>query len=109
MSSVLGMERLANQEMNFERPPQETDKLYMAIGESDVIQVSHPQPIQATSVDDGEQEVDEPDYGLQLPRIHLGPMGGGRAVVKDQTLRHDFATHYGCLAFDYEFDPGKEW
>ena len=75
----------------------------MAIGETDVIQVSHPQPNRATSVDDGEPESEDAEV---LPRIHLGPIGGGRAVIRDQTLRQDFATHYGCLAFDYEFDPG---
>ncbi|XP_055327513.1 uncharacterized protein LOC129580836 isoform X2 [Paramacrobiotus metropolitanus] len=101
--------RLQNQEMNFARPPSETDKLYMGIGETDVIQVSHPQPIRATSVDDGEQEVDDMGSNKDTgPRVHLGPIGGGRAVVKDQILRQDFATHYGCLAFDYEFDPVLE-
>lgn len=104
-----GLERLAGQEnslMSFERPPAETDKLYMAIGETDVIQVSHPSN-RGTSVDDGEPEnVDE--HEPTLPRVHLGPIGGGRAVIKDQTLRQDFATHYGCLGFDYEFDPVLE-
>ncbi|OWA51013.1 hypothetical protein BV898_15515 [Hypsibius exemplaris] len=105
-----GMERLVGHEMmSFERPPQETDKLYMAIGETDVIQVSHPQPNRATSVDDGEPESEDVDgVNTALPRIHLGPIGGGRAVIRDQTLRQDFATHYGCLAFDYEFDPVLE-
>ncbi|KAK7083482.1 hypothetical protein SK128_024110 [Halocaridina rubra] len=38
----VGSAKLAAQEMDFSRPGEDTDKLYMSIGGSDVIEVSHP-------------------------------------------------------------------
>lgn len=42
---------LAAQEMSFQRPSADTDRLYMSIGGSDVIQVTHPAP------KDGQEDV----------------------------------------------------
>lgn len=42
----MGMDILNEQEADFERPPPTSDKLYMAIGEKDVIEVAHPTPSQ---------------------------------------------------------------
>lgn len=39
-----GNSKLLAQEMDFSRPDESTDKLYMSIGGSDVIEVSHPLP-----------------------------------------------------------------
>lgn len=39
-----GNAKLGEQEMDFSRPSESTDKLYMSIGGSDVIEVSHPLP-----------------------------------------------------------------
>ena len=39
-----GNTKLKEQEMDFSRPCESTDKLYMSIGGSDVIEVSHPLP-----------------------------------------------------------------
>ena len=36
--------------------------------------------------------------------IHLGPIAAGRQVSKDDQLRQDFATRFGILAFDTEYD-----
>jgi len=38
------MQILNEQEADFARPPASSDKLYMAIGEKDVIEVAHPTP-----------------------------------------------------------------
>jgi hypothetical protein len=40
----MGMQILNEQEADFARPPSSSDKLYMAIGEKDVIEVAHPMP-----------------------------------------------------------------
>ena len=37
------IERLAKEGVDFARPAEETDKLYMSLGGSDVIEVTHPQ------------------------------------------------------------------
>ena len=37
-----GQEHLQAQEVDFNRPPANTDRLYMNIGGSDVIEVGHP-------------------------------------------------------------------
>lgn len=36
--------------------------------------------------------------------IHLGPIAAGRQVCKDDQLRQDFASRFGILAFDTEYD-----
>ena len=36
------IEKLAKEGVNFSRPPEDTDKLYMSLGGSDVIEVTHP-------------------------------------------------------------------
>lgn len=36
------IEKLAKEGVNFSRPPDDTDKLYMSLGGSDVIEVTHP-------------------------------------------------------------------
>jgi hypothetical protein len=40
----MGLDILNEQEADFARPPSSSDKLYMAIGEKDVIEVAHPTP-----------------------------------------------------------------
>jgi len=39
-----GLKHLRDQETDFTRPPESSDKLYMTIGEKDVIEVAHPTP-----------------------------------------------------------------
>lgn len=36
--------------------------------------------------------------------VHLGPIAAGRQVSKDDQLRQDFASRFGILAFDTEYD-----
>ena len=38
------------------------------------------------------------------PKIHLSPVASGRQIVKSDQLRQLFATKYGALAFDSEYD-----
>lgn len=80
-------------ENDFTRPAANTDKLYMNIGNRDVIEVQHPQPQDST--DAGEEP---------LMRLHLGPIGSGYDLIKSDTLRTEFAKQHGLLATDVELN-----
>lgn len=76
-------------ESDFNRPAANSDKLFMSIGNNEVIEVSH--PIGTDSVD-----------GVPKSRLHLGPIGSGRDLVRNDDLRIQFAKKYGLLATDLE-------
>ncbi|KAH8256655.1 hypothetical protein KR026_010432 [Drosophila bipectinata] len=76
-------------ESDFNRPDSKTDKLFMNIGNNEVIEVAH--PIAADEVD-----------GVPRLRLHLGPIGSGRDLVRSDDLRTQFARKYGLLATDVE-------
>nr|CAD7258563.1 unnamed protein product [Timema shepardi] len=80
-------------EQDFNQPPPESDKLYMSIGERDLIEVAHPAPLEgATKRQEG------------CPRLYLAPIASGRAVAREDQLRQQFSSQFGTLAFDSEFD-----
>ncbi|XP_015123699.1 uncharacterized protein LOC107045831 isoform X4 [Diachasma alloeum] len=93
-----GLENLGNlqSQHDFQRPPDESDKLYMAIGERDIIEVEHPAAPQDTA------------KRTNCPKIHLAPVASGRIVSRDDQLRQIFASRFGCLAFDAEMDAVVE-
>ncbi|XP_072755547.1 uncharacterized protein [Anoplolepis gracilipes] len=94
-----GLENLINQsEHDFNAPPPESDKLYMAIGERDVIEVSHPTAPQ--------DSINKRTDGCS--RIHLAPVASGRQIARDDQLRQKFASRFGALAFDAEMDAVVE-
>ncbi|XP_026301623.1 uncharacterized protein LOC551214 isoform X2 [Apis mellifera] len=94
-----GLDNLTNQtEHDFKSPPPESDKLYMAIGERDVIEVAHP-----TAPSDA---IYKRINGC--PRIHLAPIASGRYIARDDQLRQKFAVRFGALAFDTEMDAVVE-
>ncbi|XP_064091192.1 uncharacterized protein LOC135204888 isoform X2 [Macrobrachium nipponense] len=93
-----GSAKLAEQEMDFSRPNEDTDKLYMSIGGSDVIEVSHP------VAPEGAEHVRIPNN----PRIHLGAIASGRCVVGNDQIRQDFASQLTVNAYDQEFDAVVE-
>lgn len=95
-----GMKELEGQEALFHRPSSDTDKLYMSLGGTDLIEVAHPLP------PDGIIAKKNPK--VSSPRIHFGAIGSGRYVVRDDTIRQEFAKLYGALAFDTEFDAVVE-
>ncbi|KAI8036190.1 hypothetical protein M5D96_011050 [Drosophila gunungcola] len=76
-------------EADFNRPDAKMDKLFMNIGNNEVIEVAH--PIAADEVD-----------GVTRLRLHLGPIGSGRDLVRSDELRTQFARKYGLLATDVE-------
>lgn len=80
-------------ENDFTRPAANTDKLYMNIGNRDLIEVAHPTPVDGENGD-----------GPVATRIHLGPIGSGRDLVKADQLRIEFAKQYGLLATDVEMN-----
>lgn len=89
-----GMKNLEDQEANFFRPSSETDRLYMSLGGKDVIEVAHPVAPDSCNVfrKDG------------LPRVHFGAIGSGRHIVRDDSMRQEFADKYDIIAMDHEFD-----
>ncbi|XP_067208714.1 uncharacterized protein [Linepithema humile] len=94
-----GLENLVNQsEHDFNAPPPDSDKLYMAIGERDVIEVSHPIAPQ--------DSINKRANGCS--RIHLAPVASGRQIARDDQLRQKFASRFGALAFDAEMDAVVE-
>lgn len=80
-------------ESDFTRPAANTDKLYMNIGNRDVIEVQHPQPQDTTDANE------KPSM-----RLHLGPIGSGYDLVKSDTLRTEFAKQHGLVATDVELN-----
>lgn len=94
-----GQEALKSElDNDFKRPSLETDKLYMCIGERDMIEVAHPapqDPILAKRMEG-------------LPRIHLGPVVSGRVVCRDDQLRQAFSQRCSAKAWDSEFDSVVE-
>ncbi|GAB1608339.1 uncharacterized protein LOC115212809 isoform X4 [Argonauta hians] len=93
-----GQKLLQGQEVHFMRPSSNTDRLYMNIGEDNVIEVEHPQPPEEIA------STFDPDK----PRVHFGVLGSGRPVVKSDAIRLDFAGKYNIKAFDTEFDQVLE-
>lgn len=93
-----GQQYLLGQEVDFQRPPPHTDRLFMNIGGNDVIEVGHPPvPEDLGAV-----------YQSGVPTLRRGPLGAGKPVVKEDSLRLDFAARYQCLSFDTEFDQVLE-
>lgn len=84
--------------LDFTRPPQSSDKLFMAIGEKDVIEVAHPAPPEHPTQKQRRME----------SRVHLGAIAGGRAVSKEDYVRQELAARLGILAYDSEFDAVLE-
>jgi nucleoside phosphorylase len=93
-----GLKDLQGQEVEFNRPPPDSDRLYMNIGGNDVIEVGHPHTPDEVKLwhRDGQ------------PVLRQGAIASGKPVVKDDGLRLDFAMRHGCVAFDTEFDQVLE-
>lgn len=81
-------------ENDFTRPAANTDKLYMNIGNGEVIEVQHPQPTESADVN-----------SLGQNRIHLGPIGSGKDSIRSESDRIEFARTHGLLATDVEMSP----
>lgn len=90
-----GLQLLQGQEASFTRPPQTTDRLYMNIGDNQVIEVQHPEAPEGLVRRDNS------------PTVHFGVMGAGRPV-RNELSRHDFASRYGIFCCDSEFDQVLE-
>lgn len=64
----------------------------MNIGNGEVIEVQHPQPTA--------DNFDGNSFGQN--RLHLGPIGSGKEIVRSESERIDFARTHGLLATDVE-------
>lgn len=81
---------LARTENDFRRPAANSDKLYMNIGNRDVIEVAHPLPQQPHAGDGAAN------------RIHLGPIGSSKDLGRSDQARTEFVQRYGLVATDLE-------
>ena len=88
-----GLDILHAEESSFHRPAIKTDKLYAEI-DGKLLQVEHPKAPYARE--------HQPD---NQPRVRYGPIGSGRYVARNQSLRMDFARKYGVCAYVQEVDP----
>lgn len=86
----------AQTEHDFRRPSENTDKLYMSIGDEGVIEVAHPMSADPIKKAEG------------TPRIHTGVIASGRAVCCNEHLRQAFSQQCSALAWDSEFDSVVE-
>eukprot|EP00096_Caligus_rogercresseyi_P011929 TRINITY_DN4847_c0_g1_i2.p1 TRINITY_DN4847_c0_g1~~TRINITY_DN4847_c0_g1_i2.p1 ORF type:complete len:281 (-),score=67.46 TRINITY_DN4847_c0_g1_i2:754-1596(-) len=96
--SALSELRNNGQGGGWERPDPETDKLYMSVGEGNLIEVGHPAPLNNCT--------DTRNNGN--PMVHLGPIAAGRKVAHNDVLRQLFANTRGALAYDSEVDAVVE-
>uniref|UniRef100_A0A6M2DFC6 Winged helix-turn-helix domain-containing protein n=1 Tax=Xenopsylla cheopis TaxID=163159 RepID=A0A6M2DFC6_XENCH len=86
------------EQQGFERPPADTDKLYMSIGERDVIEVEHPSDPNKLRAE-----------GLNQPRLHLGAVCCGRNAARgNEASRSQAIAKHGALAFDMDMDAVVE-
>ncbi|CAB3373765.1 Hypothetical predicted protein [Cloeon dipterum] len=93
----LGRNNESESSIDFTRPSEETDKLYMNIGPREVIEVAHPVPSEGANP------------RLEgCPRLHLGSVASGRYVVKDESCRQQFASKNEILAYDPELDAAVQ-
>lgn len=93
-----GHELLQGQQVSFNRPRPETDRLFMNIGGDDVIEMQHP----AIPADTPEHQ--RPGK----PMIRLGAIASGKPLVREDQLRLEFAARHQCIGTDTEFDQVLE-
>ena len=93
-----GQDLLQGQNVNFDRPPATSDRLYMNIGGNDVIEVGHPPAPENLGS----------EFKPGRPMMRFGTVGSGKPVVRDDQLRMDFAARHDCVAYDTEFDQVLE-
>ncbi|XP_050541740.1 uncharacterized protein LOC126905766 isoform X2 [Daktulosphaira vitifoliae] len=91
-----GLDRISQQKHDdshatkYNRPPEDSTKLRMCVGGTDLIEITHPIPKQK-----------EKNKG---PRLHVGPVGGGCSATYNDFIRQKFTMEYKLLAVDSEFD-----
>ena len=95
--SASGAILLRDQQVNFERPGPETDRLFMNLGGDDLIEVAHP-PVPP----------DAPAPRPGCPTIRFGAIASGKPILTGDQMRVDFAARHQCLAIDTEFDQVLE-
>ncbi|XP_041765251.1 uncharacterized protein LOC121589986 isoform X3 [Anopheles merus] len=92
-------------EHDFARPAPNTDKLYMNIGNKNVIEVAHP-IAQPSGEGDGGDDTDASGGGPvpHQTRLHAGPIGSGYELVRSDSARTEYAQAYQLLATDSEMN-----
>ena len=88
---------LQGQQVSFNRPRPETDRLFMNIGGDDVIEMQHPPVPEGIT-----------GHRPGVPVIRLGAIASGKPIVKEDQLRLEFAARHQCVGMDTEFDQVLE-
>lgn len=91
-----GQKLLQGQEVNFDRPRPETDRLFMNVGGDDMIEVGHP-PVP-----------DDEKLRPGAPVLRLGAIASGKPIIVEDQLRLEFAARHQCVGIDTEFDQVLE-
>jgi len=93
-----GQKLLQGQEVAFERPRPETDRLFMNVGGEDMIEVGHPpMPDEAKRT-----------YRPGVPVFRFGAIASGKPIISEDQLRLEFAARHQCVGVDTEFDQVLE-
>ncbi|XP_074658001.1 uncharacterized protein LOC141910980 isoform X2 [Tubulanus polymorphus] len=87
-----GKESLHGDESAFYRPSSKTDKIVRANENGELLQYEHPAPPAGVTRNNNR------------PVVHLGAIGSGKFISRNDVLRDQFADICGVIAFDYEFD-----
>jgi len=95
--AAIGAQLLRGQEVAFDRPSAETDRLFMNVGGEDVIEVAHP------SAPPG-----APALRPDCPTVRFGAVASGKPIAMGDQLRLEFAARHQCIGVDTEFDQVLE-
>lgn len=95
--AAAGAQLLSGQEVSFDRPSVNTDRLFMNVGGDDMIEVAHP-PVPPGA----------PALRPDCPTIRFGAIASGKPITMGDEMRLEFAARHQCIGVDTEFDQVLE-
>ena len=114
-----GQSLLQGQQVTFERPRPETDRLFMNIGGEEPLRQSLDTYVRAISSFSGNDVIEVghppcPDDAAEtnrpgMPKLRLGCIASGKPIVKDDQIRMEFTARHQCIGVDTEFDQVRLW
>lgn len=95
--AAAGAQLLYDQEVAFDRPSADTDRLFMNVGGDDMIEVAHP-PVPP----------DAPPLRPDCPTVRFGAIASGKPIAMGDQMRLEFVARHQCIGVDTEFDQVLE-